>query len=71
LTPAGNLRFESQPAPPQEAAVIILGLILLVCGYLIGIGVLVTFGWILIAVGLLLLILGAVGHPVGGRPYWF
>jgi hypothetical protein len=51
--------------------VIILGLILLVVGYLIGIGVLVTLGWILVAIGLILLILGTVGHPVGGRPYWF
>jgi 1,4-dihydroxy-2-naphthoate octaprenyltransferase len=50
---------------------VILGLILLVVGYLIGIGILVTLGWILIAIGLILIILGAVGHPVGGRPYWF
>lgn len=50
---------------------IILGLILLVVGYLIGIGILYTIGWILVAIGLILLVLGAVGHPVGGRPYWF
>jgi hypothetical protein len=50
---------------------VILGLILLVVGYLIEIGVLITLGWILIAIGLILIILGAVGHPVGGRPYWF
>jgi hypothetical protein len=51
--------------------VIVLGLIMLVVGYLIGIGVLVTLGYILLAIGLVLLVLGAVGHPVGGRPYWF
>jgi hypothetical protein len=51
--------------------VIVLGLALLVVGYLIGIGVLVTLGYILLAIGLILLVLGAVGHPVGGRPYWF
>jgi hypothetical protein len=51
--------------------VIVLGLIMLVVGYLIGIGVLVTLGYILLAIGLILLVLGAVGHPVGGRPYWF
>jgi hypothetical protein len=51
--------------------VIVLGLVMLVVGYLIGIGVLVTLGYILLAIGLVLLVLGAVGHPVGGRPYWF
>lgn len=50
---------------------IVLGIILLVVGYLLGIGVLYTLGWVLLAIGLILLILGAVGHPVGGRPYWF
>lgn len=28
-------------------------------------------GWILIVVGVILLILSLVGHPVGGRRYWF
>lgn len=50
---------------------VILGLILLVVGYLIGIGLLVTLGWILLAVGLILLLLGGIGHPVAGRRYWY
>ena len=50
---------------------IVLGLIMLIVGYLISLGVLVTLGWIFLAVGLILLILGGVGHPVGGRRYWF
>ena len=49
---------------------IVLGIILLVCGYLLGLSILVTIGWILVAVGLILLLLGVVGHPVGGR-YWY
>jgi len=51
--------------------VIALGLILLVIGYIVGIGIMVTLGWIFLAVGLVLLLLGSVGHPVGGRRYWF
>lgn len=46
---------------------ILLGIILLVVGYVLPLSVLVTIGWILVLVGLLLTILGAVGHPVGGR----
>lgn len=49
---------------------LILGLILLVVGYLVPIGLLVTLGWILVVIGLILLLLGVVGHGVGGR-YWY
>jgi hypothetical protein len=50
---------------------IILGIILLLLGYLLGISILTTLGIILIVVGLVLLILGQVGRPVGGRKVWF
>ncbi|MFB6673017.1 DUF6131 family protein [Streptomyces sp. NPDC057684] len=50
---------------------IILGVILLVIGLVAGIGILWTIGIILVAIGLVLWILGAVGHAVGGRKhYW-
>lgn len=50
---------------------IILGVILLIIGLLAGIGILWTVGIILVAIGVLLWILGAVGHAVGGRRhYW-
>jgi len=50
---------------------IVLGLILLVIGYVVGIGILSTLGWILLLVGLILLLLGGVGRPIGGRRYWY
>jgi uncharacterized membrane protein HdeD (DUF308 family) len=50
---------------------IILGIILLVLGYLLPIPILATIGWILLVVGALLFVLGAVGRPVGGRQYWY
>ncbi|MER5465975.1 DUF6131 family protein [Streptomyces sp. NPDC002668] len=50
---------------------IILGVILLIIGLLAGISILWTIGVILVAIGVLLWILGAVGHAVGGRRhYW-
>ena len=50
---------------------IILGIILLVLGYVLGVGILETIGIILLIVGAVLWILGAVGRPVGGRKVWF
>lgn len=49
---------------------IILGLILFVLGYVLAIGVLMTLGEILLVVGIILAILSALGHPVGGRTWW-
>ena len=50
---------------------IVLGIILLVLGWLVGIQILVTLGIILIVVGVILELLGALGRPVmGRRHYW-
>ncbi|MGH3721650.1 MAG: DUF6131 family protein [Pseudonocardiaceae bacterium] len=50
---------------------IVLGIILLVAGYLLGISILVTLGIILVVVGVILVLLGSVGRPIGGRRhYW-
>ncbi|MEV7443252.1 DUF6131 family protein [Streptomyces sp. NPDC056257] len=50
---------------------IVLGIILLIVGWLLGISILWTIGIILLVIGAVLWILGAVGHEVGGRRhYW-
>ncbi|MET9599168.1 MULTISPECIES: DUF6131 family protein [Actinomycetes] len=50
---------------------ILVGLILLLVGFLTGISILWTIGIILLVVGAVLWILGSVGHAVGGRRhYW-
>lgn len=50
---------------------IVLGIILAVVGWLIGLSILVTLGVILIVVGLILELFGAAGRPVlGRRHYW-
>jgi hypothetical protein len=50
---------------------LVLGLILLIIGWLTGISILVTIGVILLIIGAVLWILGATGRPVGGRRYWW
>jgi hypothetical protein len=50
---------------------IILGVLLLLLGWLTGIGILTTIGIILVVIGAVLLILGSTGRPVGGRRYWW
>jgi len=50
---------------------IILGLILVLIGWLAHISILVTLGVILAIVGVVLAIIGSTGRPVGGRAHWF
>jgi Family of unknown function (DUF6131) len=51
--------------------VLILGLVLLILGWLTNIGILVSLGIILLVIGAVLWILGSMGRPVGGRRhYW-
>ncbi|MEU9305134.1 DUF6131 family protein [Streptomyces sp. NPDC048269] len=50
---------------------IVLGVILLIIGFLTGISILWTIGIILLVVGAVLWILGAVGHSVGGRRHYY
>ncbi|MFB7676587.1 DUF6131 family protein [Kitasatospora purpeofusca] len=50
---------------------IILGVILLVIGFLTSISILWTIGIVLVVIGLILWILGAVGHEVGGRRHYY
>ena len=50
---------------------IILGLILLIVGFVVKIGILWSIGIALLVIGLILALLGATGRAVGGRRhYW-
>jgi hypothetical protein len=51
--------------------VIILGIILLVIGFIAKIAILWTIGIILLVIGLILAALGAAGRAVGGRAHWY
>jgi hypothetical protein len=50
---------------------IILGLILLVIGFVAKIAILWTIGIIVLVIGLVLLLLGSMGRAVGGRRHYF
>jgi hypothetical protein len=50
---------------------IVLGVILLVIGWVTGISLLTTIGVILLIVGVILLAIGASGRAVGGRNHWY
>lgn len=50
---------------------IVLGVILLIIGFIAAIPILWTVGIILVVVGLALELLGAMGHAVGGRRHYF
>jgi Family of unknown function (DUF6131) len=51
--------------------VIVLGLILLIIGFVAKIAILWTIGIILLIIGAIFWILGSMGRPVGGRRYWW
>ena len=50
---------------------IILGIILLVAGFVLKITLLWTIGLILLIVGLVLMVMGRTGRAVGGRRHYY
>ena len=52
-------------------AMIILGLILLLAGFLLKISILWTIGIILVVIGVILAVLGSAGRAVGGRRTYY
>jgi len=51
--------------------VIVLGIILLVLGFVLALHVLIWLGIVLLVIGAALALLGATGRAVGGRRYWY
>jgi hypothetical protein len=54
-----------------ELDVIILGIILLIIGFIAHIPIVWTIGIIVVVVGAILALLGMMGHAVGGRRHYF
>jgi hypothetical protein len=50
---------------------IILGVILLIIGFVSGVAILWTIGIIVVIVGAILALLGMAGHAVGGRRHYY
>jgi uncharacterized protein DUF6131 len=55
----------------RSEQMIILGIVLLVIGAIANIGILWVIGAILVVLGLIFWILGAMGRAVGGRPHYY
>jgi hypothetical protein len=55
----------------REPHMIILGIILLIIGFVVKIAILWTIGIVVLLIGLALALLGMVGHAVGGRRHYF
>ncbi len=50
---------------------IVLGLILLIVGFIAKIAILWTIGIIVLVIGAVLALLGVAGREVGGRRHWY
>ena len=50
---------------------IILGIILLIIGFIAKIAILWTIGIVLLVIGLILALLGMMGRAVGGRAHYY
>ena len=50
---------------------IVLGLILLIIGFIAKVAFLWTIGIVLVLVGLVLMLLGSMGRAVGGRRHYY
>lgn len=50
---------------------IILGIVLLVAGFLLKIQILWAIGIVVLIIGLVLLVLGSMGRTVGGRRHYY
>ncbi len=50
---------------------ILLGVILLIIGFVAKIAIVWTIGIVVLVIGAILFVLGAVGREVGGRKHWY
>jgi hypothetical protein len=50
---------------------IIIGILLLIIGFVTGIAILWTLGIVVVLIGVILALLGMAGHAVGGRRHYF
>jgi hypothetical protein len=70
-TLATAVRLPAAASGCKEPLVIILGIILLIIGFVAHIAILWTIGIIVVLIGVVLVVLGMVGHAVGGRKHYF
>jgi uncharacterized membrane protein HdeD (DUF308 family) len=50
---------------------IVLGILLLIIGFVAGIAIIWTIGVIVVVVGVIFALLGFAGREIGGRKHWY
>ncbi|MDT5046691.1 MAG: hypothetical protein QOG75_2547 [Mycobacterium sp.] len=50
---------------------IVLGIVLLILGYVFGVHILYVLGVLLLVIGAVLFIMGRAGRRIGGRSHWY
>jgi uncharacterized membrane protein HdeD (DUF308 family) len=63
--------YENNQLSIGETLMIVLGLVLLLIGFILAVPILWTIGLILLVVGVVFELLGATGRAVGGRRHYF
>ena len=50
---------------------IVLGIVLLIIGFIAKIAIIWTLGIIIVVIGAVLALVGVAGHEIGGRKHWY
>jgi uncharacterized membrane protein HdeD (DUF308 family) len=58
-------------ATSKETCVIVLGVILLIIGFVAAVHIIWIIGIVAVVIGAILFLLGATGREVAGRKHWF
>lgn len=68
-----NLHIHLTALQPRKLlhTMIVLGIILLIAGFLLKISILWTLGIVVLVIGLVLTLMGSFGHAVGGRRTYY
>jgi uncharacterized protein DUF6131 len=67
----GDQNSVAHASSEGAAFMIVLGLVLLIIGFIAKISILWTIGIILVVVGAVLALVGRTGRKVGGRAHWY
>ncbi|BBZ72486.1 hypothetical protein MPRS_35790 [Mycobacterium paraseoulense] len=56
---------------PKGVVMIVLGVVLLILGFVFSVPLLWEIGVVVLVIGAVLWIMGSIGRPVAGRRYWY
>ena len=62
---------DANPPYGRESMMIVLGIALIIAGFLLAMPILTTLGVVLFVVGVILMVLGSMGRAVGGRRHYY